>query len=157
YDGVSTSLRIDRFKAAVFAGSIVNPTLYGITHHEEGNNIYGAYGWITRVLPKSSIEPFVLRRVSPNVTVGNSKTKPGRLDEKAYGLRLRGTGIAHLDYRAEAVFERGTDGSNPIRAWATTDGIGYTIAKLDWKPRVFAGYDYASGDKNPNDGTHGAF
>jgi Alginate export len=157
YDAVVANLHVDRFRAAVFAASVVNPQLDGITHHQEGNNIYGAYGWITRVLPKSSIEPFVLWRVAPSVAVEDSKLKTGRLDEQAYGFRIRGRGISNFDYRYELVLERGSAGPNDIQAWGTTAGLGYTVTRLGWKPRVFAGYDYASGDKNPADGIHGTF
>ena len=157
YDGVVTNIHVNRFRAAVFAASVVNPLLYGISHHQEGNNISGAYGWITRALPKSSIEPFMLWRVVPSVAVEASKFKTGHLDEKAYGFRIRGTGIANFDYRYELVLERGWAGPNNIHAWATTAGLGYTLASHGWKPRFFTGYDYASGDKNPTDGTHGTF
>src|SRR5262249_4383044 len=135
--------------------SVVNPLVNGISHHQDGDNIYGAYGWITHMLPKSSIEPFVLWRVAPSVAVEASASKTGHLDEKAYGLRARGTGILNFDYRYEMIFERGSAGPNDIRAWGVTAGLGYAIASLSWKPRFFAGYDYASGDKNPADGRHG--
>jgi hypothetical protein len=157
YDGVVTNVHWDRFRAAVFAASVVNPLLDGISHHQEGNNIYGAYGWITRVLPKSSIEPFVLWRVAPSVAVEDSKLKTGHLDEKAYGFRIRGTRLRNLDYRYELVLERGSAGPNEIQAWGTTTSAGYTVARVAWKPRFFTGYDYASGDKNPTDGTRGTF
>jgi hypothetical protein len=157
YDAVVTNFHVDRFRAAVFAASVVNPQLDGITHHQEGNNIYGAYGWITRVLPKSSIEPFVLWRVAPSVAVEDSQLKTGHLDERAGGFRIRGTGVSNFDYRYELVLERGSAGPNGIQAWGTTAGLGYTIASSGWKPRFFAGYDYASGDNNPADGTHGTF
>ena len=86
-----TNVRLDRFRAAIFAASVVVPELDGISHHQEGNNIYGAYSWITHVVPKSSIEPFVLWRVAPSVAVeGAGKDETGRLDEKAYGFRIRG-------------------------------------------------------------------
>lgn len=156
YDAVVTNFHVTRFQAAVFAASVVNPARYGITHHQEGNNIYGAYGWVTRVLPKSSIEPFVLWRVAPSVAVENSKL-PGRLNEKAYGFRVRGKDIQGFDYRYELVLERGSAGSNGIQSWGTTAGLGYTIGSLRWRPRFFGGYDYASGDTNPNDGAHGTF
>lgn len=157
YDAVVTKLHVNQFRVAIFAASVVNPQLYGISHHEEGNCIYGAYGWITHLLPKSSIEPFVLWRVAPSVAVEDSKSSTGRLDEKAYGLRIRGADLANFDYRYELVFERGTAGPNNIQAWATTTGLGYTARSLGWKPRLFAAYDYASGDENPTDGRHGAF
>jgi hypothetical protein len=99
----------------------------------------------------------MLWRVAPSVAVEASKSKTGRLDEKAYGFRIRGTGLANFDYRYELVLERGWAGPNNIGAWATTAGLGYTLASLGWKPRFFAGFDYASGDKDPTDGTHGTF
>jgi hypothetical protein len=157
YDGVVTNIHVNRLRAVLFAASVVNPLLNGISHHQDGNNTYGAYGWITRVLPKSSLEPFMLWRVAPSVAVEASKFKTGRLDEKAYGFRIRGTGLANFDYRYELVLERGGAGSNNIRAWATTAGLGYTLGWLGWKPRLFTGFDYASGDKDPTDGTHGTF
>jgi Alginate export len=153
---VVTNIHVDRFRASVFAASVVNPLLDGISHHQEGNNLYGAYGWIARVLPKSSIEPFVLWRVAPSVAVEDSKLKTGHLDEKAGGFRIRGTGLRNFDYRYELVLERGSAGSNGLQAWGTTGGAGYTVPTY-WKPRFFTGYDYASGDKNPTDGTHGTF
>ena len=157
YDGVSTKFRWSRFRAAVFAASVVVPQLYGISHHQEGNDIYGTYGWIDRVLPKGSIEPFVLWRVEPSVAVEASKSKTGHLDEKAYGFRVRASGLRGFDYRYELVLERGSAGTNDIDAWATTAGLGYTLGSLGWKPRLFTGYDYSSGDKNPTDGTRGTF
>jgi hypothetical protein len=157
YDGVVADIHVNRLRAAVFAASVVNPLLNGISHHQEGNNIYGAYGWITHVVPKSSIEPFVLWRVAPTVAVEASKFKTGRLDEKAYGFRIRGKDIANFDYRYELVGERGSAGSNNLSAWGTTGGLGYTVSSLGGKPRFFMGYDYASGDRNPTDGTRGTF
>lgn len=157
YDGVVTNIHVDRLRAAVFAASVVNPLLDGISHHQEGNNIYGAYGWITRVLPKSSIEPFVLWRVAPSVAVQDSKIKTGRLDEQAGGFRIRGTDLRNFDYRYELVLERGSAGPNDIQAWGTTAGLGYTVSSFGWKPRLFTGYDYASGDKNPDSNIHGTF
>ena len=157
YDAVVTNFHVDRFRAAVFAASVVNPLLDGISHHQEGNNIYGAYGWITRVLPKSSIEPFVLWRVAPSVAVQDSKLKTGRLDEQAGGFRIRGTSLRNFDYRSELVLERGSAGPNAIQAWGTTAALGYTVRPLASKPRFFMGYDYASGDKNPAGNIHGTF
>jgi Alginate export len=158
YDGLVTNIHLDRFRAALFAASVVVPQLDGRSHHQEGNNIYGAYTWITRVVPKSSIEPFVLWRVEPRVAIETAgPTKTGHLDEKAYGIRVRGTSLANIDYRYELINERGAAGSNRIEAWATTAGAGYTMASFGWKPRIFSGYDYASGDKNPADGMHGTF
>ncbi|MGA2182371.1 MAG: alginate export family protein [Bryobacteraceae bacterium] len=158
YDAVVTNIHVKDFRLGLFAASVVNPLVQGISHHQEGNNIYGAYGNIGKVIPKSSIEPFVLWRVAPSVAIETTATKKtGHLDEKAYGFRIAGKDISHFDYRAEFVREGGSAGPNNIKSWATTLGAGYTVSSIGWRPRLFAGYDYATGDKDPKDGTHGAF
>jgi hypothetical protein len=104
------------------------------------------------------IETFLLWRVAPSVAVETTaKNKTGRLDEKAVGFRLRGKDIFNFDYRFEVIGERGSAGTNDISAWATTVGVGYTFSSLRGVPRIFGGYDFGSGDKNPTDGVHNTF
>ena len=157
YDGAVANLHIDRVRLGIVAASVVDPLDAGVSHHQEGNNVYAVYGGIDRVLPRSAIEPFVVWRVAPTVAVEDGSAKTGKLDEKAYGFRIRGREIAHLDYRFELVEERGSAGTNGLSAWATTLGAGYRIAAMRWRPRVFTGFDYASGDRNPADGTRNTF
>jgi hypothetical protein len=158
FDAAVANIHVNQLRVSLFAASVVNPLPDGISHHQEGNNIYGAYSTISHVIPKSSIEPFMLWRVSPSVAIETTgKAKTGHLDEQAYGLRVAGREIGNFDYRAEVIHEAGSAGPNSIDSWATTEGAGYTVASLGWKPRFFTGYDYASGDKNPKDGVHGAF
>jgi hypothetical protein len=142
----------------LFGASVVVPLAEGISHHQEGNNIYGAYGGIDHIIPNSVLEPFVLWRVQPTVAIETTaKIKTGKQDEWAYGARFKGVAIGNLDYEAEWIGERGSDGPNGINAWATTDGVGYRFDRLWWKPRAFWQYDYATGDRNPTDGRHGTF
>jgi hypothetical protein len=158
YDAAVTNLHYERYRLGIFAASAVVPLISGISHHQEGNNIYGLYGAIDGILPKSTLEPFVLWRVAPSVAIETTaKIKTGRQDEKAYGLRFKGVTAGTLDYSYEAIVERGTDGPNGIRAWGQTFGAGYRLNRVPWHPRPFAQYDQASGDKNPSDGTHGTF
>jgi hypothetical protein len=133
YDAVVTNLHYGRYRLGIFAASVVNPLISGISHHQEGNNIYGLYGAIDKILPNSVLEPFVLWRVAP-----------GHRDEKAYGFRLKGLAAPDLDYSYEAVLERGRVGSDGLRAWAQTFGAGYRFDKAFSHPRAFAQYDYAS-------------
>jgi Alginate export len=158
YDAAVTNLHYDRYRLGIFAASAVVPLIAGISHHQQGNNIYGLYGSIDHILPNSTLEPFVLWRVQPSVAVETTaKLKTGRQDEKAYGIRFKGITLGTLDYSYEAILERGSDGSNDIRAWGETFGAGYRFNNIYWHPRFFGQYDYASGDKNPSDGVHGAF
>ncbi len=161
YDAVVTNLHVDRVHLGIFAASAVVPLDEGISHHQEGNNIYGMYGAIDNLIaPTSSFEPFVLWRVNPSVSVeptAESKAKTGHESEQAYGIRWKGLAFNNFDYSIEGIREVGADGDNNIRAWGTTDGIAYRFAPVPWKPRVFTQYDYASGDKNSKDGIHGTF
>jgi hypothetical protein len=159
YDAAVANLHVDRFHLGIFAASAVVPLDEGISHHQEGNNIYGMYGQLDNILlPTSSLEPFVLWRVNPSVTVeGPKKNTTGHESEQAYGLRYKGLLFNNFDYSLEGIREVGTDGTNNIQAWGTTDGLAYRFSSMYWKPRVFSQYDYASGDKNPHDGVHGTF
>lgn len=152
------NLHYDRFRLGLFAASAVIPLAAGISHHEEGNNIYGAYSGIDNIIPHSVLEPFLLWRVQPSVAIETTaKIKTGKQDEWAPGFRFKGVALKNLDYSAEWIGERGTDGTNNINAWGTTDGVGYRIDAISWQPRLFWQYDYATGDKNPTDGEHGTF
>jgi hypothetical protein len=158
YDAVVTNLHYDRYRLGIFAASAVVPLIAGISHHQEGNNIYGLYGGIDRLLPHSVLEPFVLWRVQPSVAVEvNPAAKTGRQNEKAWGLRFKGLATNSLDYSYEAIIERGSDGTNGIQAWGQSFGAGYRFDSLYLHPRIFGQYDYASGDRNSGDGIHGTF
>ena len=158
YDAVVTNLHYKRYRFGIFAASVVVPQAEGVSPHHEGNNIYGAYGSIAHILPHAELQPFVLWRVQPTVAIETTaKVKTGKQDECALGARFKGTTLKHLDYTAEWIGERGSDGPNGIDAWATQLGAGYRIDPIWSKPRFFYEFNYASGDKNPTDGQHGTF
>ena len=94
YDAVVANLHYDRYRLGLFGGSVVVPLAEGISHHLEGNNIYGAYGGIDRIFPNSVLEPFVLWRLQPSVAIETTaKLKTGKQDELAYGLRFKGVAL----------------------------------------------------------------
>jgi len=158
FDAVAANLHYSRYRLGIFAASVVVPLASGISHHQEGNNVYGLYGAIDGPLRDSTLEPFVLWRVQPSVAiVTTAKTKTGKQDEQAYGMRYKGVTAGTLDYSYEAIIERGTDGPNDINAWAQTMGAGYRVNRMFWHPRAFVQYDYASGNKNPTGLSHGTF
>jgi len=83
------------------------------------------------------------------------------------GLRLAGTcKLTGIEYDIEGGWQFGDadeavadapDRSVDIDAWFFSAELGYTLADLAMKPRVYAGYDYASGDSDPADGDAGTF
>jgi hypothetical protein len=158
YDAAVANLHYSSYRLGLFAASAVVPFAEGISHHQEGNNVYGAYGGLDHIIPNSMLEPLVLWRVQPSVAIETtSNIRTGKQSEWASGLRFKGVVWKSLDYSSEYIFERGNDGPNGIRAYGTTDGLGYRIQQAWWNPRVFWQYDYASGDKNQRDGVHATF
>ena len=151
YDAAVLNLNATREHVGIFAASAVVPQAYGVSPHQEGNNIYGAYGRIDDFLvPHSNIEPFFLWRVQPAEVVEPAVAKTtGKEDEKAFGVRFKAQDRTALDYSGEVILETGKVGSQSIRASAAQAGAAYQFLDVKAKPRVFAQYDYATGNSNP--------
>lgn len=101
--------------------------------------MYGLYGRIDNLIPKSTLEPFVLWRVQPSAPIEwTVSKKTGKQDMKVYGTRLKGAVRTSLDYSVEGVLEAGSVGPQSIRAWAMTGGAAYELHSVPTKPRAFA-------------------
>lgn len=158
YDAAVMNLHQGRIHAGIFAASAVAPLASGISHHQEGNNIYGVYVRIENPWPATALEPFVLWRVQPKATVEAAvSSKTGKEDMKAFGLRLKGRRADALNYYGELAIEHGNIGTEAARSWAATGGASYEWIAARWRPRLFAQYDYASGNNEPANGTHHTF
>ena len=159
YDAAVLNLDAKREHVGIFAASAVVPQAYGVSPHQEGNNIYGAYGRIDDPVPHSNLEPFFLWRVQPAEVVEPAVSKKtGKEDEKAEGLRFKAEAHEAFDYGGEFIFENGNVGPQLIRAYAGQGGAAYQFLKAASKPRVFTQYDYASGNSDPaKNQTHTTF
>ena len=151
YDAAVLNLNAKREHLGIFAASAVVPQAYGVSPHQEGNNIYGAYGRIDDFLvPHSNLEPFFLWRVQPKEVVEPAAGKTtGKENEKALGVRFKAQAHTALDYSGEVILETGKVGSQSLRASAAQAGAAYQFLDVVAKPRVFAQYDYATGNSNP--------
>ncbi|MGO9340697.1 MAG: alginate export family protein, partial [Terracidiphilus sp.] len=118
YDAAVLNLNAKREHLGIFAASPVVPQAYGVSPHQEGNNIYGAYGRIDGlVAPHSNLEPFFLWRVQPAEVVEPAVSKTtGKEDEKALGLRLKVQAHTAFDYGGEFIYETGKVGTQSIGA-----------------------------------------
>jgi hypothetical protein len=160
YDAAVLNLNAKREHLGLFAASAVVPQAYGVTPHQEGNNIYGAYGRIDDFLvPHSNLEPFFLWRVQPAEVVEPAVVKTtGKENEKVGGVRFKAQAHSALDYGGEVILETGTVGAQTIRASAAQAGAAYQFLNAAAKPRVFTQYDYATGNSNPaHNATHTTF
>ena len=144
-------------KVSIFAASVI--TCHGrrqIDHHIEGNNIYGIYSSFTHLLPARDNRALsaVASRSQPNVPLPETEGR-GQLNEVTGGARVAGTFLDNFDYDVEMNKQTGSLGADTIDAWAGHWNAGYTFQETRIHPRVFAEYNYASGNKNPDGNTWG--
>jgi hypothetical protein len=139
----------------VFAASVVTiyPEAFDSSGH--GNLLYGTYESLTGILPKQTIEPYVLWRQSRDVPAELGGTAPIR--QATAGLRMAGLLPLGFDYSGEAALQRGSVGADQIQAWAGHALVGKAIGTRRMSPRLFGEFNHASGDPNPKDGIRGTF
>jgi hypothetical protein len=147
FDAVRGTVHYKGYRLDVFASSVVNQVDGTWDHHQQGNNLHGLYGGMEKLVPGATIEPYVLWRLQPSVN----------LDEKITGIRWVGKLPLGFDYGSEMVKELGSMGTENVRAWGGHWVVGWTDAKARLKPRAYIEYNYATGDSNAKDRTHGTF
>ena len=137
FDAVRATWRPSKaYRLDAFAASVVNPIRGEFNTHTPGNNLHGLYGGLQDVVPKATIEPYVLWRIGPN------------LDFKTVGTRWVGKLPRNFDYGIEMARQQGRVSGDDFQAWAGHWVIGYTVRKTRW----IAEYNYATGDDDPQDG-----
>uniref|UniRef100_Q02CL5 Alginate export domain-containing protein n=1 Tax=Solibacter usitatus (strain Ellin6076) TaxID=234267 RepID=Q02CL5_SOLUE len=148
WDTVKVELGTPGAKLELFASSVVVIDPANPDHHRDGFNIHGAYGSFKKILPRATVEPYLL-------------WKTGRVSIWTGGLRLAampGTpGLRGFDYQAEFARQWGTLGSVSHSAEAGYAILGYSIGRHSWKPHLSAELSRASGDPHPGTGTHRTF
>jgi hypothetical protein len=155
FDTVRVDLHHPGVEVSIFAASVINAIDGQIDHHIEGNNIYGIYSSFTHLLRHTTIEPYLLWRVAPSMTSLPETEGRGNLSEVTGGARVAGTLFDNFDYDVEMNKQTGSLGPDTVDAWAGHWNAGYTFQEARIYPRVFAEYNYASGNKNPNGTTWG--
>ena len=155
FDAAKLAVQHDGYGATFFASSVVVPRDHAFDRHLDGDNLHGAYGSITRLIPQAAIEPYVFWRVAPRVQAEAGAF--GRLDSKTTGFRWAGKLPYATEYTAEMVMQRGSWGNDSVSAWAGFWRLGRTFGRSDWRPTLRLELNHASGDKDPNDRLHGTF
>jgi len=156
FDAVRGYFSTPKVRVDVFAASVV-PIRDGAfdNFQSNGNGLYGVYGSLKKLIPRSTFEPYFLYK-----TIHRVRSERGTLGAAGiytYGARMAGQLPHSFDYGVEAAGQAGTIASDSLRAWAGHGLLGYTIGTLKTTPRLAAEYNYASGDKSSLDGKRGAF
>lgn len=155
FDAVRATARFGKLRVDAFSAAVVNAVEGHFDHSKAGEDLHGFYGTISKVLPGATIEPYFLWHLG-----GGLKTEEGaaaRRSGKTIALRINRPAGAGFDYTAHVLRQFGTIGADTISAYAINLSAGYTMKDAPLKPRVFAEYAYASGDKNAHDGRSNTF
>ncbi len=155
FDTVRVDIHHPGVKVSVFAASVINAIDGHIDHHIEGNNIYGVYTSLSRIVPHAVLEPYVLWRVAPGNVSLPETVGHGHMSEFTGGARLAGTVRQNIDYDIEMNKQGGTLGRYTIDAWGGHWNAGYTFQQSRIKPRPFVEFNYGSGTNDPNGNTWG--
>lgn len=164
-DWTNTSRTFDALKLEVQAGKDVKFDIFSssvvqndptrrVNLSAEGNNLHGVYGSINKLIPKATIEPYVLWQTTPIVM--DELNFRGDLDRYTGGVRIFAAGLKGFDYNVAVVNQWGSFASADIKAWGSYAELGYTV-KAPWTPRVYAEYTFGSGDSDASDGKIGGF
>ena len=155
FDAVKLELRGPGSKVTVFSASVVqNDPFRRINQSAEGNNLHGLYASLENVIPRSTIEPYVLWQTQPLVV--NELGVRGDLDRYTTGVRVWAKGLGPWDYNAAIVGQRGNSAGAEIQALGYYAELGYSLGAR-WDPRLYAHYNFGSGDDDPSDGRVGGF
>jgi hypothetical protein len=156
FDAVKLVANKGPIRLDLFAASVVVARQDGLSHHTQGNDIHGAHlTWSKFLDGTATLEPYFFWRLGQGR--GDVAGGIGKTDRRVSGVRFVGKLPASFDYSTETIFQAGSVGSTSISAFATHLVGGRKFSQYRIKPRVFFMYNYASGDKTPNDGKSSTF
>jgi alginate export protein len=154
WDAARGILRHKTFQVDVFAASLVRSLPDGFDKSGNGNRLVGAYATTAKLIPKATVEPYVFVRHDENL---RSELGPfGSLDQTTVGARTAGKLPAGLDYGVEMALQRGSLADDSISAWAGHYQMRESLPGAG-AVKLTSEYNFATGDKNPTDGTRATF
>jgi hypothetical protein len=119
----------------------------------EGSDLYGAYARMAP-RPESEYELYAIG-FADGILAASETGVPGSTRIHAYGVRAKDRS-GGFDFRAEYALERGIFHGDDLAAHAAAAQAGLTWGE-GARTRLFAGYDFATGDRNSTDGRRQEF
>ncbi len=147
WDGMRAIMKNKAWRMDAFLTRPATVEKYDFNEPDDNQTFYGVYTAHKSEDGKAGYDLYLLG-------LNRDDLPPG--DEERVTTGARGYGvcpISGIDVETEAAWQFGDSGDKSIEAWFAAVQAGYTIADVSCKPRVQLGYDYASGDSNPEDGT----
>ncbi len=157
WDAAKLILRFDRWRIDGFASRYAAVQKHQFNDWRPGPNFYGVYA-AGKVGPKDKPYDLDLYWLGLDKRMGAFNGSAGEEDRHTIGARFGGKiAESNFDFDLEGAYQFGEVGSADISAFAFASQVGYTFTDPDWKPRLYVGFDYASGDDKAGDGDVGTF
>jgi hypothetical protein len=151
WDAVDIAYNVPGIKVEAFASSPVIPVARGFDRPHTWTDVRGVYGVFDKVVPGGVLDAYGFWKGQGESHCG----LPGGLSFYTWGFRAVGGLPLRLDYNTETAIQRGSAGTDGVRAGAGHYALGYTHSPK--VPRFFAAYDFATGDGDRGDGRRGTF
>ena len=161
FEGGKASLQFSKthtLDAFVVAPVIVEPEE---PNYRDGNQtFFGVYDTIglPGLIPEanSKVEWYALGLIKTGV--GGYPTEGFGLDEDRYTVGVHFSAQPKpFDVDVEGAYQFGKLDGGDINAWMFAGEVGYTLADATFAPRLYVGFDIASGDDDPGDGDSETF
>lgn len=160
FEGLKTSLTFGKCNTDVFWVRPVNVEKEELNDGDGQSSFAGIYNTIG--LPdlikdgKSVLDVYGLALNRTNAFFASNAGGPGR-DEDRYTIGARfNTTPKPWDLDVEGAYQFGQFGDQDVSAWMIAAEGGYTF-DCPCVPRLYLGFDMASGNDNPDSGTFGTF
>ena len=156
FDAVRFIYDKDDFRLDLVAANVVVVDSNAWDNHNGDDDLLMAYGTLKN-LPQGTQDLYLIYRDNDEI----------HREIYTLGSRINGKS-GPIDWNLEGAYQWGTSvdtvapTADPTRfldheAYAAHAELGYTCLNSPYKPRLAAGYDFATGDKDPNDGENNTF
>jgi len=160
WDAVKVSVKFSGgFYDAYYGQTMAHePSVFSLKHRHfyESYGFYGQYAFPGN-LAGLVVEPFFMTRIDAHDTYAGEDGESGELNAYYAGARSYLEGLKGFDFDATYVKQSGDYGTDDLEASGYHVSVAYNIRNPKIRPRIAAGYTYASGDSDPNDGVHDTF
>lgn len=138
----------EKNRVDIFSSSVVTVHPTSLDKHGAGLTFHGVEADLTTVLPKTSLDPFVLIRTAPRVS--SQQGTFGSETEVSFGSYYQTKLPFGFDSSGTGVLQRGSYSNDSIHAGAAIIRGGYAAGQLPLKPHLEGEYDYATGNPHTN-------
>ena len=158
FEGFKAFTRTEKWDFDVFSVGPVVPPRAGKFDSADHNQLFSGAWFTYRPQAGQNVDLYYLNLDNTNLlaAVGNGGV-PGNYNVSTLGARYAGVAKNWL-WDLEGMLQAGHYSNQSIVAKAFAADVGYQFSDCPWNPQFWVGYEYASGDPEPqNSGTRRTF